>query len=187
MPRLDLVPIYISDRQKLLDRLSSELERYLQVEVHQSRPAFDPEHAFDKSRGQYNSTRLLRLLLDLQSHSADWILGVTSVDIFIPVLTFVFGEAQLDGKVAVVSIQRLRPEAYGLPPDEELLYERLLKEALHELGHCFGLVHCHDPDCVMHSSTYVEEIDLKGAAFCAECRASITKPVNLLHTGADSG
>jgi len=94
---------------------------------------------------------------------------VTGVDLFIPVLTFVFGEAQLGGRAAVVSTFRLRSEAYGLPPDPELLLARLTREVLHELGHTYGLVHCTDSACVMASTTYVEQIDLKGPSFCTGC------------------
>jgi archaemetzincin len=85
------------------------------------------------------------------------------------VLTFVFGQSQLDGSGAVVSIHRLRPEYYGLPRDEGLTVERAIKEAVHELGHAFGLVHCPDYTCVMHASTYVEEVDLKGSGYCDAC------------------
>ena len=108
----------------------------------------------------------------LQTHSsADArVLGVTEADMFIPVLTFVFGEAQLGGRAAVVSTYRLRNEVYGLQPDPRLLEERLLKEAMHELGHTFGLLHCHHTECVMQASTYAESVDLKPAAYCGSCR-----------------
>ena len=90
-----------------------------------------------------------------------------------PVLTYVFGEAQLGGRAAVVSLHRLDDELYGLPPNPKRLFQRLVKEAVHELGHTFDLVHCHEDGCVMASSTYVEEIDLKSERFCASCRASV--------------
>ncbi len=179
MAGLDLVPFYLSDRQRLLDQLSQRLMRSLQVPIRFRKPWFDPETAFDPSRGQYNSTRLLRMLLDHPSSEAEKILGVTGVDLFTPVLTYVFGEAQLEGRAAVVSIHRLRAEVYGLPPDDSLLFERLLKESIHELGHSFGLLHCLDPGCVMHASTYAEEIDLKSADFCKSCREIVR--------GGDSG
>ena len=153
-------------------RLSNELNELLHMEIDHKRPSFDLEMAFDKSRGQYNSTILLRMLLQKAPDSADYILGVAGVDLFIPVLTYVFGEAQLDGRAAVVSTQRLRPDVYGLPDDDELLFNRLLTESIHELGHCFGLIHCHVAECVMHASTYVEEVDLKSTAFCPSCRVA---------------
>ena len=99
------------------------------------------------------------------------ILGVTGVDLYIPVLTFVFGQAQLAGPGAILSTYRLQNEFYGLPPNPDMLLDRVIKEATHELGHCFGLVHCPDFRCVMNASTYVEEVDLKGDWYCPECEA----------------
>ena len=90
-------------------------------------------------------------------------------------LTFVFGEAQLDGNCAVVSTARLEEEFYGLPSREELFRERLVKEAVHELGHTFGLRHCADWRCVMTSSHAVERLDVKGAEFCSACRKPVAQ------------
>ena len=95
------------------------------------------------------------------------------MDLFIPVLTYVFGEAQLDGRAAVVSTYRLDNQIYGLPPDRDLLFQRLVKEAVHELGHTYNLVHCHRPPCVMLSSPYVEGIDQKSDWFCEDCLRSL--------------
>lgn len=173
MSFLTLVPIYFSDFHELISPLSTRLHETFGLTVRIRSPWFDPELAFDASRGQYNSTLLLKQLLDHDDSSSSRILGVTRVDLFIPVLTYVFGEAQLDGRAAVVSIHRLQNELYGLPPDPSLLLERLEKEAVHELGHTYGLVHCPDPDCVMHASTYVEEIDIKSADFCIACLTTL--------------
>jgi len=169
VPRLDLVPIFLPGRREMLDCLSETLELQLGFEVRQHLPSFDARSSFDTNRGQYNSTTLLRMLLKDLPAETDYILGVCGVDLFIPVLTYVFGEAQLSGSAAVISIHRLDPLVYGLPADDTLLCSRLVKEAIHELGHCLGLVHCHEPACVMRASTYVEDIDLKPAAFCHEC------------------
>ena len=119
-------------------------------------------------RGAKALVRTLEIL-EREIETSMGLIGVTSVDLFTPVLTHVFGEGQLDGRVAVVSSHRLRPEAYGLPVNETLVFTRLEIEAVHELGHTFGLLHCFEPDCVMHASTYVEEIDLKSSEFCTEC------------------
>lgn len=166
---VDLVPIFLSGPPGLLGRLAGAIERTfaLPAEIHP--PWFDPETAFDPARGQYDSTRLLAALRTSPRPAAARVLGVAAVDLFVPVLTYVFGEAQLGGRAAVLSTHRLRPEVYGLPPDPDLLAERAEKEALHELGHTWGLRHCHHPECVMRASTYVEEIDLKPAELCAEC------------------
>jgi archaemetzincin len=177
--RLDIVPIYFADRDGTLRRLGTALEREFRVVSRVRSPWFDPEAAFDAARGQYRATLLLKSLLDdPQEERSERVLGVTGVDLFAPVLTYVFGEAQLNGRAAVVSCHRLRAEAYGLPPDPALLYERLHKEAMHELGHTYGLLHCPGPACVMRASPYVEEIELKPARFCDACRAL------LLHAGA---
>jgi archaemetzincin len=142
------------------------------VGVAQSSP-LDGSFAFDVSRNQYNSTAILAGLLEKFDDHNGKILGITDGDLFVPVLTYVFGEAQLDGKVAVISSHRLHEEFYGLQPDDNILKMRLLKEAIHELGHTFGLTHCSNYLCVMHSSTGVDEIDVKTERFCRECRRKI--------------
>jgi archaemetzincin len=101
------------------------------------------------------------------------LLGVTAEDLYIPILTFVFGEAQVGGKLAIVSTHRLRQEFYGLPEDKPRLAQRLLTEAVHELGHTLELTHCDDYRCVMAASHAVEWIDIKDATFCRECAAKV--------------
>jgi archaemetzincin len=168
-PPLDLIPIYLAQERDLIGRLAERIEHKFHMPVRVRRRWFDPETAYDGSRGQYNSRIMLKMLLADPEGNALKVIGVTSVDLFTPVLTYVFGEGQLDGRVAVVSSHRLRPEAYGLPESEALVFARLEIETVHELGHTFGLLHCFDPSCVMHASTYVEEIDLKSPEFCTEC------------------
>jgi archaemetzincin len=161
-----LVPIHLSD-ESLLDAVSNAILKHTGLSAVLSRVAIDPLLAFDRVRGQYSSTLLLENLPGAEDGTT---LAVTDLDLYVPVLTFVFGEAQLNGPKAIVSVHRLQPEYYGLPGDDSLLKSRLGKEAVHELGHTFGLVHCPIPDCVMYSSSYVEEIDLKGAGYCPQCR-----------------
>jgi archaemetzincin len=131
----------------------------------------DVRSALDPRRGQYSSTEILAALLRLGSDAGERVLGIADVDLFIPIFTFVFGEAQLGGRAALMSLTRLRQEFYGLPPSEDLLYLRAEKEAMHELGHTFGLVHCRSYDCAMHFSNSVEEVDLKSNTFCESCEA----------------
>jgi archaemetzincin len=98
------------------------------------------------------------------------VLGVTDVDLFIPILTFVFGEAQLGGRAAVVSTARLLEPAVR---DDRLLVERLAKEAVHELGHALGLVHCALPECAMSRSASVRDVDRKRGALCRDCQSRL--------------
>jgi archaemetzincin len=97
------------------------------------------------------------------------ILGITSVDLYVPSLNFVFGEAKLGGPSAVISTHRLYPQFYGQAPNEELFLKRVEIEAVHELGHTFGLRHCPDQDCVMHFSNGIVDTDRKGSEFCGRC------------------
>ena len=119
---------------------------------------------------QIHSTHLLELILAAAApEPGDRVLGVASTDLFIPILTFVFGEAELSGQSAVFSTARLDPRFYGLPPDPALLHERSVKEARHELGHTFGLIHCRTSECVMRASTDAGAVDVKGAEYCRSC------------------
>ena len=168
MSAISLVPIG-NVSEDALTRLTSRVREVFRAPVAIQALRFDASVAFDSYRNQYNSTMFLSLLLSNSSETEGKILGVTEYDLFVPVLTFVFGEAQLSGRAAVVSSFRLRPEYYGLPEDEVLRESRFEKEAIHELGHTFGLIHCNNDSCVMHSSTYAEDIDLKGNTLCSSC------------------
>ena len=128
-----------------------------------------PEGAYDARRGQYQSVEIMKMLAQHVPRDASRILGVTDVDLAIPMLTFLFGQAQFDGPIAVVSLCRLHQEFYGLPEQEDLLRERTVKEVLHELGHTFGLAHCSEPSCAMSLATHIELVDAKAEQYCARC------------------
>ncbi|HEY1342536.1 MAG TPA: archaemetzincin family Zn-dependent metalloprotease [Bryobacteraceae bacterium] len=148
------------------------------------------ELAYDAQRGQYASISALEALTRACPNDALKLIAVTGRDLFIPVLTFVFGHAQLGGRVAVVSLARLRQEFYGLAPNREVLLERAWKEALHETGHTFGLVHCADRTCAMSLSTNVRQIDSKHATYCGACKTRLGRiPREYAHEDplADSG
>ncbi len=156
----------------LLESLAASLARTFRVPCRIRPQPMDVSGSWDAARGQYYSTAILRLMeraWGVPSSPEARVLGVTQGDLYVPVLTFVFGEAQVDGSCATVSMARLREEFYGLPADEALLRERLLKESIHELGHTFGLRHCADWRCVMASSYGVERLDVKSAQFCRVC------------------
>jgi archaemetzincin len=153
-----------------VDRIQKWLREVFDTPVATHKSRMDLEMALDPTRGQYNSTMLLAELLKELPARDDKIIAITAVDLFVPVLTFVFGEAQLNGNVAIVSTYRLHNSFYGLPDDLKLVGERLEKEVTHELGHVYNLTHCDNYMCVMHVSTSVEEVDVKGARFCHACQ-----------------
>ncbi|MDP4172790.1 MAG: archaemetzincin family Zn-dependent metalloprotease [Bacteroidota bacterium] len=125
--------------------------------------------AYYSDRGQYFSTQIIADTIKLTGQISGKVLLLVEFDLFVPVFTYVFGEAQLNGKHSIVSVSRLHEELYSGKTNENLLRERTKKEVLHELGHNFGLTHCKDWDCVMHQSQGVEEIDIKGSYYCKNC------------------
>ncbi len=172
MKRIRLLPIG-SPEGFVLDDLCAKLCEHWQMPCVVLPVRLDPEFAFHAERNQYHSTEILARMQNFLRPDTWRLLGVASVDLYIPILTFVFGEAQVSNACAVVSTYRLRQEFYGLPADPELLRERLLKEAMHELGHTLELAHCEDYRCAMAPSHAVEWIDLKGRVFCLCCGARI--------------
>jgi archaemetzincin len=169
---ISLMPVGQVDRA-LLEPLAASLTQRLRVACSIQPDGLEAEFAFNPLLRQYHSTEILKKILQRPASEAWRVLGVTEMDLYIPVLTFVFGEAQLSAVGAVVSTHRLRQEFYGMPTDPELLRERLLKESLHELGHTYGLRHCPDYSCVMSASNGVERIDLKRAEFCPACAQAL--------------
>ncbi|MBD3289864.1 archaemetzincin family Zn-dependent metalloprotease [candidate division KSB1 bacterium] len=168
-----VIPIEFQD-QSLIKSLRRYLAQTFEVQVDIRNKKIDTARAYDQYRNQYHSSDLLKQLIDdPPDKGACKILGLCKFDLFIPIFTYVFGEAQLNGLGALVSTHRLESEFYGGHEDHELLKERLIKEANHELGHTFGLVHCKNAGCVMNFSTYVEDIDEKNILFCNECTAII--------------
>jgi len=131
----------------------------------------DLAQAYDSQRKQYLSSKLLASLGE--SEREERVVGIADVDIYVPRLNFVFGEADIVSGTAIVSLCRLRQEYYGLALDEALFLERATKEIVHELGHTFGLEHCSNNKCVMHFSNSLADTDLKEASFCPKCRPKI--------------
>jgi archaemetzincin len=152
----------------VLEEARAQAERVYSLPVRLWHSRERPADAYDPRRNQYSSTKILKWLNSVRPPNALKILGVTDVDLFIPILTFVYGEAQLDGTAAVVSTARLSPN--GLAPFAGgLLRARLIKECVHELGHTFGLIHCARPSCVMSRSVNLVHVDAKDGQLCHDC------------------
>jgi len=168
MFKIHVVPVGDVDRA-IVEFLPIALSESLGVNCLARNANIELSDTYNHIRQQYESTRILSKLTKLDDDEKTKILGIADVDLFIPILTFVFGEAQLGKRVALMSVYRLRQSFYGLPENEPLFYERCEKEAIHEVGHTLGLVHCQDFECVMHYSNSIEQVDLKSNSFCGEC------------------
>jgi archaemetzincin len=149
------------------------------IDVNRLPPRAEPEDAFDAQRKQYSSAHILRQLVGSVPEGAMSMLAVTRQDLFIPMLSFVLGQAQLGAPAAVISLARLHQEFYGLPPDQRLVVERAVKEAVHEVGHTVGLTHCANNTCPMSLSNNVFHVDIKGAQLCSSCALLFEAKTNL--------
>ena len=167
-----LAPIKFSSTL-LLGSLVKELSKRLSQGIIGIDLNIDVSATYSESRSQYYSTQIIAEAMNYTQKYNGKIILLTELDLYVPVLTFVFGEAQLNGKHSIVSICRLHEEFYSGITDDRLLLSRTVKEVLHELGHNFGLRHCDDWDCVMHSSTSIEEVDIKGEGYCKSCAKSV--------------
>ena len=168
MQGLRLIPL-TDISQDIATFLSFSLAEQFEVPCRIIQAEIDVARYYNIERCQYHSTEILRDLLPLAGEHDDHLLGIIDADLYIPILTFVFGEAQLGKRCALMSAYRLYQEFYGLPTDAALLLQRCEKEAVHELGHTLGLTHCRNFECVMHYSHSVEYIDLKRSVFCPDC------------------
>jgi len=151
-----------------LDKLSLKLSAKLpDFTIQVSEPLDTPEMAFDSSRKQYHSTRILATLEEYTEPDTGRVLGVTSFDLYVPGMNYVFGEARCPGRAAVISTYRLKTKDTGF------LEARVVKEAVHETGHMLGLRHCPRPSCVMYFSERLADTDRKMESFCSECEGKM--------------
>lgn len=157
----------------LLDIIASDITIEYKWPVRFMENHMDLTEFYDPARRQYDGNKLLKLMDSMSSPDALKTIGLFRVDLFIPILTYIFGQAIFNGKTGIASLYRLRNEQYGIKKDNAVLFKRFRKVIIHELGHTFGLVHCYGPNCVMRSSTYVENIDQKRHNLCPKCRTEM--------------
>lgn len=178
MSSIYLAPVGDADTE-VLSAVETCLAQKFRFGVKRLKPLPEPEFAFDPAAGQYSSSAIVKELVHRCPADAVRLFALTEKDLFIPMLTFVFGQAQLGGKVAIISLARLRQEFYHLPPSPSLLTARARKETMHEMGHAFGLVHCPDRRCTMSLATNIQQLDGKGSEFCASCELVIREKLSM--------
>lgn len=155
-----------------IEQICATLKETFERECRPGNAQPKPEYAFNPRRGQYSADEILqRLRLD----GAERVLGVVDLDLYVPHLNYAFGLADQTSQRAVIALPRLHQRFYGLPEDPSRFLERAVKEAVHELGHTYGLNHCHDRRCGMAFSNSLTDTDYKGRAFCQECRSKLAK------------
>jgi archaemetzincin len=133
-----------------------------------------PDYAFVRTRKQYQAGPILEKLSHFNPQ-AERVLGIADLDLFTPGLNFIFGQAQVNGQAAIIALARLHPEFWGRPPNPQVFQERTIKEAVHEVGHTYGLQHCSNPKCVMYFSNTLGETDRKSDQFCPRHQAQLNR------------
>jgi len=129
----------------------------------------DLKYAYDHTRNQYLSPRLLSRLRRIKKASNDKLMAVTNLDLYSPGYDFIYGEADVKAGLATLSINRLMGSTADGLPDTCLFTERIIREAVHEVGHLYGLVHCKNPKCVLRTCTCAAEVDEAGNGLCDGC------------------
>lgn len=129
-----------------------------------------PKGCYNSSRSQYLAEKILEVM---KRKFEDGVFGICNVDLYAEGLNFIFGQAELSGRVAIISTCRLNPEFYGLRFNKKLFFERIEKESIHEIGHMLGLTHCNDKSCVMSFSNSILEVDRKSKKLCEKCKLNL--------------
>ncbi len=165
---ITIVPIGSFDLE-LIEFIISEIERIFDLPCEITPLLNDLSFALDRNRKQYHSTQILQRLAEKLPKSTLKILALCHVDLFIPILTHVYGEAQLGGQTCIISTFRLNEGNPHLNLREPYL-GRIVKEAVHELGHTFNLRHCNDHGCLMHYCRNESDVDRKTDQLCRYCK-----------------
>lgn len=153
--------------------VAANLQTILGIPVDLLEPVDLPKESFLPQRQQYDAGQVLMHLARLAQPSCLRLLGITSSDLCVPILTFVYGEAELGGRAAVISSYRLRQNEDGLAAPRDRYYERLAKVAVHEVAHTFGLHHCDDSNCLMRFAPTLKHLDQIQLLFCDHCEFAL--------------
>lgn len=163
--------------KEVLEVIATGIPAHLGTSARILSPMKDPAYAYDRRRLQYNAAHIIQRMEGMALPGCRKILGVLSVDLFLPIFTHVFGEAREGGKCALVSLYRLKRDTEGLEVSTELLVDRAAKVALHEVAHLFSVAHCMDRNCLMHFSMNLQELDEIPTEFCSYCKAYLSEGI----------
>lgn len=173
---LELIPLGYVD-PLVLSIIGANIQAVLELPTDILMPRPDPEYAFLVSRRQYDAVQIIKSLA-AEDGGAPLKLAITPHDLCIPILTYVYGESQLGGRAAVVSINRLVH-----PVSQEQTYVRIAKICIHEVGHIFGLEHCWESGCLMRFSKQLEQLDQLPLHFCSACEYEVARQRKRLLNG----
>ncbi len=169
--RIEIVPIGEIDKE-FLSQVRERLSEIFPYEIKIGEKIEIPKNVFNRKRRQYYSPKILSEINKTRK-GEEILLGVVDIDLYVEGLNFIFGQASVKERVGIISLFRLHPEFYRKERDEELFLRRTLTEAVHELGHIFGLNHCPNPSCVMFFSNSIFDTDRKGYKFCPKCQKKL--------------
>jgi archaemetzincin len=175
--RIRIVPINAID-PRFLDRLALCLEERFLSTARVERALVLPRSALNVTRQQLFATTLTTKVKRAHPDGDGVLLAITDFDLYKTSHRFIFGDADDTQGFAAVSLHRLRSEFYGEEADTNLLFQRALKESVHELGHAFGLKHCYNMRCAMYYSNSIFETDNKMSHFCEACDRRINRARN---------
>lgn len=175
MQNIILQPVLFQPAKDIISLLEKILSEGFNASIVTASPINDfSNQLLDKQRNQWKSNDILQWLsFKYKPSKSTKILALCDFDAYSGSLNFVFGEAYVNGSISAIYLPRLRQEFYGLNPDKSLFYQRIVKEAVHELGHAYGLKHCNNIKCVMHFSNSLSDTDFKTSRFCNICKCLI--------------
>jgi len=163
----------------VLKSIAAHILGYLQIAAEIAPPLEYPGYAYDNKRLQYDAGAILKAFESVSFHGYTKVIGILDADLFVPILTYVFGEARQGGKCALISLYRLKRNPDGSEASPPLLFERVAKVALHELGHLFNLIHCENERCLMHFSGGIRDLDKAPPYFCRYCSVYLRDALSL--------
>ena len=171
--KIVVVPIGETDFG-LINRLATEVGPVFSRSVDILKGMKMPEEALNVIRNQFYALVIMSKLERIKSNPREKVIAVCEEDLYIPEENYVLGYADALAGTAIVSLNHMRQEFYGLPEDDAKIYPRLFKEAVHQMAHLFSLSECRNPKCINYYSQLMLDIDNKGDKFCDICRRQLT-------------